>query len=53
MNLYLDLSKEFACVHIPIGKGLYIFVNSHKERRTQVVADVHQFEGHICDANSF
>lgn len=40
-----------ACVHIPIGKG--VCGTAVSERRTQVVADVHQFEGHIsCDANS-
>lgn len=40
-----------ACVHIPIGKG--VCGTAVSERRTQVVADVHQFAGHIaCDANS-
>ena len=40
-----------ACVHIPIGKG--VCGTAVSERRTQIVADVHQFEGHIaCDANS-
>lgn len=40
-----------ACVHIPIGKG--VCGTAVSERRTQVVADVHRFEGHIaCDANS-
>ncbi|HHC6152767.1 TPA: GAF domain-containing protein [Staphylococcus aureus] len=40
-----------ACVHIPIGKG--VCGTAVSERRTQVVADVHQFEGHLaCDANS-
>lgn len=31
-----------ACVHIPIGKG--VCGTAVSERRTQVVADVHQFE---------
>jgi L-methionine (R)-S-oxide reductase len=40
-----------ACVRIPIGKG--VCGTAAKERRTIVVEDVHQFEGHIaCDAAS-
>ncbi|WP_054950287.1 GAF domain-containing protein [Numidum massiliense] len=40
-----------ACVHIPIGKG--VCGTAAKTRRTQVVADVHAFPGHIaCDAAS-
>ncbi len=31
-----------ACVHIPIGKG--VRGTAVSERRTQIVADVHQFE---------
>lgn len=51
MNLYLTFQGHPACVHIPIGKG--VCGTAVSERRTQVVADVHQFERHIaCDANS-
>lgn len=40
-----------ACVRIPVGKGVCGAAAAHKE--TLVVADVHQFPGHIaCDAAS-
>jgi len=40
-----------ACVRIPVGKG--VCGTAVKEGRTIVVADVHQFPGHIaCDAAS-
>ena len=40
-----------ACAHIPIGNGVCGVAAS--TRRTQRVADVHEFPGHIiCDADS-
>lgn len=40
-----------ACVRIPLSKG--VCGAAARERQTQVVADVHQFPGHIaCDAAS-
>lgn len=40
-----------ACVRIAVGKG--VCGTAVAENRTQVVADVHQFPGHIaCDADS-
>lgn len=40
-----------ACIRIPVGKG--VCGTAAATRRTQVVADVHAFPGHIaCDAAS-
>lgn len=40
-----------ACVHISIGKG--VCGTAVSENKTQVVADVHEFPGHIaCDSAS-
>lgn len=40
-----------ACIRIPIGKG--VCGTAAANRTTQIVTDVHQFEGHIaCDAAS-
>nr|WP_240956254.1 GAF domain-containing protein [Wenzhouxiangella sp. XN79A] len=40
-----------ACVRIPFGRG--VCGTAAAERRTQRVADVHAFDGHIaCDVNS-
>ncbi|MBX7216652.1 MAG: GAF domain-containing protein [Candidatus Kapabacteria bacterium] len=40
-----------ACVRIPLGRG--VCGTAAAERRSQVVADVYQFPGHIaCDADS-
>ncbi|WP_046225806.1 GAF domain-containing protein [Paenibacillus dauci] len=40
-----------ACIRIPLGKG--VCGTSAAERRTMLVADVHEFPGHIaCDAAS-
>lgn len=40
-----------ACVRIPMGRG--VCGTAAEERRTQVVADVDAFDGHIpCDADS-
>ncbi|MBO1514203.1 GAF domain-containing protein [Metabacillus bambusae] len=40
-----------ACVRIPLGKG--VCGTAAKNKRTERVADVHQFPGHIaCDAAS-
>lgn len=40
-----------ACVHIPIGKG--VCGTAVAEGKTQVVANVHEFPGHIaCDSAS-
>jgi GAF domain-containing protein len=40
-----------ACVRIPLGKG--VCGTAAAERRSVLVADVHQFPGHIaCDADS-
>ncbi|MEK7673238.1 MAG: GAF domain-containing protein [Patescibacteria group bacterium] len=39
------------CLHIPFGKG--VCGTAAKERKTQLVKDVHQFAGHIaCDSRS-
>lgn len=40
-----------ACVHIPVGTG--VCGTAAASLRTQRIADVHEFEGHIvCDADS-
>jgi len=40
-----------ACIHIPIGKG--VCGTAVSEGKTQVIADVHVFPGHIaCDSAS-
>lgn len=40
-----------ACIRIPVGKG--VCGTAALNRTTQIVTDVHQFEGHIaCDAAS-
>ena len=40
-----------ACVHIPLGAG--VCGTAAATRRSQLVADVHEFPGHIvCDAES-
>ncbi len=40
-----------ACVHIPLGKG--VCGSAAKDKKTYLVADVHQFTGHIaCDEAS-
>ncbi|NLC19856.1 MAG: GAF domain-containing protein [Clostridiales bacterium] len=40
-----------ACVHIPVGKG--VCGTAVSEGKTQLVPDVHKFEGHIaCDSAS-
>lgn len=40
-----------ACIHIPIGKG--VCGTTVSENKTQLVADVHEFPGHIaCDSAS-
>ncbi len=40
-----------ACVRIPVGRG--VCGTAVSQARTQVIADVHEFEGHIaCDAAS-
>jgi len=40
-----------ACIHIPIGKG--VCGTAVAQKKTQVVADVHAFPGHIaCDSAS-
>jgi len=40
-----------ACVHIPVGSG--VCGTAASSRRTQRIADVHAFPGHIvCDADS-
>lgn len=40
-----------ACIRIPLGKG--VCGTAAANRTTQIVTDVHQFEGHIaCDAAS-
>ena len=40
-----------ACVHIPLGKG--VCGTAASTRRTQRIANVHDFPGHIvCDADS-
>lgn len=40
-----------ACVRIPVGRG--VCGTAVSEQKTQLIEDVHQFEGHIaCDAAS-
>jgi GAF domain-containing protein len=40
-----------ACLNIPLGKG--VCGTAARDRKTMLVADVHQFPGHIaCDARS-
>lgn len=40
-----------ACVHIALGKG--VCGTAAQDQKTQVVTDVHQFQGHIaCDSDS-
>ncbi len=40
-----------ACIRIPLGKG--VCGTAAERRQTQLIEDVHQFEGHIaCDAAS-
>jgi len=40
-----------ACIHIPIGKG--VCGTAVSQAKSQVVADVHKFPGHIaCDSES-
>ncbi len=52
MQLYLDLSRDTPLVNPSQLEKAYAG-RAASERRTQIVADVHQFEGHIaCDANS-
>lgn len=42
---------QVACTRIPLGKG--VCGTAFSENKTQLVADVHQFPGHIaCDAAS-
>ncbi|TKB45875.1 GAF domain-containing protein [Thalassotalea mangrovi] len=42
---------QVACIRIPVGKG--VCGTAVQEGKTQIVADVHQFSGHIaCDAAS-
>ena len=42
---------KVACVHIPVGKG--VCGTAVKERKTQLVKNVHEFPGHIaCDGAS-
>lgn len=42
---------QVACVRIPLGKG--VCGTAAKERKTQVVKNVHEFPGHIaCDSAS-
>ncbi|WOH39535.1 GAF domain-containing protein [Thalassotalea fonticola] len=42
---------QVACIRIPVGRG--VCGTAVSEQRIQLVADVHQFEGHIaCDAAS-
>ena len=42
---------KVACIHIPLGKG--VCGTAASENKTQRIADVHQFDGHIaCDAAS-
>ncbi len=42
---------KVACVHIPVGKG--VCGSAVKERKTQLVKNVHEFPGHIaCDGAS-
>ena len=40
-----------ACIRIPMGKG--VCGTAALSKQTQIIKDVHQFEGHIaCDVNS-
>ena len=42
---------KIACIRIPVGKG--VCGTAVSERKTQRIADVHRFSGHIaCDAAS-
>lgn len=42
---------KVACVHIPVGKG--VCGTAVKEKKTQLVKNVHEFPGHIaCDGAS-
>ncbi|WNC74297.1 GAF domain-containing protein [Thalassotalea psychrophila] len=42
---------QVACIRIPVGRG--VCGSAVSEKRIQLVADVHQFAGHIaCDAAS-
>lgn len=42
---------KVACIRIPVGKG--VCGTAVSENKTQRIADVHSFEGHIaCDASS-
>ena len=42
---------QVACIRVPIGHG--VCGTAVSDKRIQLVADVHQFEGHIaCDASS-
>ena len=42
---------QVACIRIPVGRG--VCGTAVSEATTQLVTDVHQFEGHIaCDASS-
>ncbi|WNC70380.1 GAF domain-containing protein [Thalassotalea nanhaiensis] len=42
---------QVACIRIPVGRG--VCGTAVSEKRIQLIADVHQFEGHIaCDAAS-
>ncbi|MFC6171787.1 GAF domain-containing protein [Loigolactobacillus jiayinensis] len=49
-ELYLGpFQGKVACMHIANGKG--VVGTAFAEQKTQIVADVHQFAGHIaCDA---
>lgn len=42
---------QVACIRIPVGRG--VCGTAVSEQQTQLIADVHEFSGHIaCDANS-
>ncbi|MBZ4683460.1 MAG: hypothetical protein JG768_884 [Fusobacteriales bacterium] len=42
---------KYACIRIPLGKG--VCGNSAKDRKTYIVDNVHEFDGHIaCDSAS-
>ncbi|WP_371372407.1 GAF domain-containing protein [Thalassotalea aquiviva] len=42
---------QVACIHIPIGRG--VCGTAVATKQTQLVTNVHEFEGHIaCDASS-
>ncbi|WP_312371946.1 GAF domain-containing protein [Lachnoclostridium sp.] len=51
-NLILGpFQGKIACIHIPVGRG--VCGTAVKEKKTQVVKDVHEFPGHIaCDSAS-